>query len=187
MTRIWMAAVASVLCGLLVAGCEKASSAAKKIEEGAKKAAGQAKEAAKEAKESAKEATEAAKVAVLKPIEEALPKIEEKIKGLKEESATKAKAKLEEFKKLLEQFKAAAPDKWEALKDVLGVEWKVRCEPGAATSDPQPVEAARRAEEDSMLAEAGRGEPADVPPRDPEEVALELLQNELGARRIDGG
>ncbi|WP_425320604.1 hypothetical protein, partial [Mycobacterium alsense] len=25
------------------------------------------------------------------------------------------------------------------------------------------------------------------PRRDPEEVALELLQNELGARRIDGG
>jgi len=59
----------------------------------------------------------------------------------------------------------------------------VRCEPGAATSDPQPVEAARRAEEDSMLAEAG-GETSE--PRDPEEAALELLQNELGARRIDG-
>ena len=75
----------------------------------------------------------------------------------------------------------------EALKDVLGVDWKVRCEVAAASSDPAPVEQARRAEEDSMLAEAGRGEPADVPPRDPEEVALELLQNELGARRIDGG
>jgi len=36
-----------------------------------------------------------------------------------------------------------------------------------------------------MLAEAGRGDPAE-PRRDPEEVALELLQNELGARRIDG-
>jgi len=71
----------------------------------------------------------------------------------------------------------------EALKDVLGVDWKVRCEPAAAAADPQPVDAARRAEEDSMLAEAGSetGEP-----RDPEEAALELLQNELGARRIDG-
>ena len=36
MKRIWMASVASVICALLVAGCEKASSAAKKIEEGAK-------------------------------------------------------------------------------------------------------------------------------------------------------
>jgi DNA polymerase III subunit gamma/tau len=71
----------------------------------------------------------------------------------------------------------------EALKDVLGVDWKVRCEPAAAASDPQPVEAARRAEEDSMLAEAGS---QTAEPRDPEEAALELLQNELGARRIDG-
>jgi len=37
-----------------------------------------------------------------------------------------------------------------------------------------------------MLAEAGRSEPS-APRRDPEEVALELLQNELGARRIDNG
>ena len=37
-----------------------------------------------------------------------------------------------------------------------------------------------------MLAEAGRTEPA-APRRDPEEVALELLQSELGARRIDNG
>jgi DNA polymerase-3 subunit gamma/tau len=37
-----------------------------------------------------------------------------------------------------------------------------------------------------MLAEAGRSGPSE-PRRDPEEVALELLQTELGARRIDGG
>jgi len=36
-----------------------------------------------------------------------------------------------------------------------------------------------------MLAEAEREPTADGPRRDPEEVALELLQNELGARRID--
>ena len=37
-----------------------------------------------------------------------------------------------------------------------------------------------------MLAEAGRDDtPAER--RDPEEAALELLQNELGARRIDNG
>ena len=74
----------------------------------------------------------------------------------------------------------------EALKDVLGVDWKVRCEVASAASDPPPVEEARRAEEDSMLAEAGSETGSDEPRRDPEEVALELLQNELGARRIDG-
>jgi DNA polymerase-3 subunit gamma/tau len=36
-----------------------------------------------------------------------------------------------------------------------------------------------------MIAEA-RDHTAAAPRRDPEEVALELLQNELGARRIDG-
>ena len=88
----------------------------------------------------------------------------------------------------------------EALKDALGVNWRVRCEAGApATNDqkaeipaaPAPDEppapdsdSARRDEEESMLAEAGRSDPSE-PRRDPEEVALELLQNELGARRID--
>jgi len=83
----------------------------------------------------------------------------------------------------------------EALKDALGVNWRVRCEIGAGeaaaattsaapTAEPNPAVAdAQRAEEDSMIAEAGRVESA--PRRDPEEVALELLQNELGARRID--
>jgi DNA polymerase-3 subunit gamma/tau len=70
----------------------------------------------------------------------------------------------------------------EALRDVLGVDWKVRCEVAAAEQDspgnaPEP-------DEDSMLAEASHL--PDAPRRDPEEVALELLQNELGARRIDG-
>jgi hypothetical protein len=114
-----MAGVGLVVCGLLVAGCEVASSAGKKVEEGAKKAASQAKEAAKEAKESAKEAADAARVAFLKPVQDALPKIEEKIKGLSGETATKAKEKLADFTRLLEQFKSAAPDKWEALKDGL--------------------------------------------------------------------
>lgn len=81
----------------------------------------------------------------------------------------------------------------EALKDALGVNWRVRCETGApvpvapAAPEAQPTEpdAApdQRDEEEHMLAEAG-GEPS-APRRDPEEVALELLQNELGARRID--
>lgn len=50
---------------------------------------------------------------------------------------------------------------------------------------PDPVEIAR-AEEDDMLAEAAAEPSESMPRRDPEEVALELLQNELGARRIDG-
>jgi DNA polymerase-3 subunit gamma/tau len=83
----------------------------------------------------------------------------------------------------------------EALKDALGVNWRVRCETGPAT--PAPVAAPRAAapvadtvavvrdEEESMMAEAAEpGEPG--PRRDPEEVALELLQAELGARKIEG-
>ncbi|MBW0015447.1 DNA polymerase III subunits gamma/tau [Mycobacterium sp.] len=88
----------------------------------------------------------------------------------------------------------------EALKDALGVDWRVRCETGAPepAAAPSPVrhgppakepanaDSARQDEEEHLLAEAGRGERSE-PRRDPEEVALELLQNELGARRIDGG
>jgi DNA polymerase-3 subunit gamma/tau len=102
----------------------------------------------------------------------------------------------------------------EALKDALGVDWRVRCEAGAASLAPEaPVAPARpaerpsrrmvppppppseapvdpdtdeRAEEESMLAEAGQDDAA-TPRRDPEEAALELLHNELGARRIDNG
>ena len=82
----------------------------------------------------------------------------------------------------------------EALKDLLGVDWRVRCElgvgepaatPAAVAPEPEsdPVDA-RRAEEDGMIAEVGRDDAA--PRRDPEEAALELLKTELGARRIDG-
>ena len=100
----------------------------------------------------------------------------------------------------------------EALKDALGVNWQVRCETGAAvpaaeappaggavnppipeevpapTDVPAEVGSAQQDEDDEehMLAEAGRSDPA-APRRDPEEVALELLQNEMGARRIDNG
>ena len=83
----------------------------------------------------------------------------------------------------------------DALKDLLGVDWRVRCElgagelaavPDAVEPEPEsdPVDA-RRAEEDGMIAEVGRDDDA-APRRDPEEAALELLQTELGARRIDG-
>ncbi|BBY06108.1 DNA polymerase III subunits gamma/tau [Mycobacterium noviomagense] len=76
----------------------------------------------------------------------------------------------------------------EALKDALGVDWRVRCETGSATLTETPAaepDPAQRAEEESMLAEAGRESAPER--RDPEEAALELLQNELGARRIDNG
>ncbi|TDK91493.1 DNA polymerase III subunits gamma/tau [Mycobacterium paragordonae] len=85
----------------------------------------------------------------------------------------------------------------EALKDALGVNWRVRCETGppavadisaAAARVEEPVpepDSLQRDEEESMLAEAGRTDPSE-PRRDPEEVALELLQSELGARRIEG-
>jgi len=86
----------------------------------------------------------------------------------------------------------------EALKDALGVNWRVRCETGASVpAEVSPVapeaeelapapDLAQRDDEEHMLAEAGRGEPSTLR-RDPEEAALELLQNELGARRIDNG
>ncbi len=86
----------------------------------------------------------------------------------------------------------------DALKDALGVNWQVRCEAGggevAAPVDPrepppEPVgvrRAVERAEEDDMIAEAVRDDEDPAPRRDPEEAALELLQTELGARRIDG-
>jgi DNA polymerase III subunit gamma/tau len=79
----------------------------------------------------------------------------------------------------------------EALKDVLGVDWKIRCDMGGSqpAAAPHETEAppapARDDEEESMLAEASN-DTSEAPRRDPEEAALELLQNELGARRIDG-
>jgi DNA polymerase-3 subunit gamma/tau len=81
----------------------------------------------------------------------------------------------------------------DALKDALGVDWKIRCEPGPAAPEaaPQPESVApsppqRDDDEEDMLAEAGN-DTSEAQRRDPEEAALELLQSELGARRIDGG
>jgi DNA polymerase-3 subunit gamma/tau len=80
----------------------------------------------------------------------------------------------------------------DALKDALGVDWKIRCEAGPAVSEaaPEPERVApsppqRDDDEEDMLAEAGN-DTSEAPRRDPEEAALELLQSELGARRIDG-
>ncbi len=81
----------------------------------------------------------------------------------------------------------------DALKDALGVDWKIRCDVGsaaAASSNSEPESVApspppRNDDEEDMLAEAGN-DTSEAPRRDPEEAALELLQSELGARRIDG-
>jgi DNA polymerase-3 subunit gamma/tau len=81
----------------------------------------------------------------------------------------------------------------EALKDALGVDWKIRCEAGAAppaaVEQPAPPVAAPSTtsddDEEDMLAEAN-SDTSEVVRRDPEEAALELLQTELGARPIDG-
>ncbi|MGV0835733.1 DNA polymerase III subunits gamma/tau [Mycolicibacterium thermoresistibile] len=81
----------------------------------------------------------------------------------------------------------------DALKDALGVDWQIRCEAGGpppppAAEPPRPAPAAAPSadqdDEESMLAEAAHEDPG--PRRDPEEAAIELLQSELGARRIDG-
>ena len=58
--------------------------------------------------------------------------------------------------------------------------------PPAPVEAPADADSLQRAEEESMLAEAGQDD-ASTPRRDPEEAALELLQSELGARRIDNG
>ncbi|MUM27006.1 hypothetical protein FZI88_12465 [Mycobacterium sp. CBMA295] len=97
----------------------------------------------------------------------------------------------------------------DALKDALGVDWQIRCEVGAPEAaappppratkppprvptrpgrsipepEPEPEPMSPEDEEEQMLAEAGQAEAG--PRRDPEEVALELLQNELGARKIE--
>ena len=98
-------------------------------------------------------------------------------------------------KRLVEQHNADVIR--DALRDALGVNWRLRCEVGLGETDPvneplppepqpDPVDA-RRAEEDELIAEAVRDAAADASPRrDPEEVALELLKAELGARPIDG-
>ncbi len=92
-------------------------------------------------------------------------------------------------KRLNEQRNADVVE--EALKDALGIGLKVRYEVGSpsdagAVDVPVAADEVARDEEDSMLAEAG-SDTSETERRDPEEAALELLQSELGARRIDGG
>ncbi len=83
----------------------------------------------------------------------------------------------------------------DALKDALGVNWRVQFEAGPRESvaepeparepEPEPADAVQ-AEEEELIAEAVRDDADPAPRRDPEEVALEILQSELGAKKIDG-
>ena len=110
-----------VVACALAGGCD--STAAKKVEEkskaGVEAVKSATKEGVKEVKEAAASAADMARDAVVKPIQELLPKIEDKIKSMSGDAKAKASEKLEEVKKLLEEVKAAAPDKWEALKSKL--------------------------------------------------------------------
>ena len=76
----------------------------------------------------------------------------------------------------------------DALLDSLGLQWKVRYEVGAPSAAPATPAAPEAADEEAeLLAEAAATTSVDpAPRRDPEEVALELLQSELGARKIEG-
>jgi DNA polymerase-3 subunit gamma/tau len=100
-----------------------------------------------------------------------------------------------------------------ALRSVLGVDWNVRCEHTGANTGPAGVQSSQRSpdrpagkrselpprsadhgmppppeppdfEEPSMPA-SPHDEPIHSAPLDPEQVALELLAEQLGARRID--
>jgi DNA polymerase-3 subunit gamma/tau len=97
-----------------------------------------------------------------------------------------------------------------ALNAVLGVDWQVRCEHNdggldlgtgtAAKSPSTPSPPPRRqpeqqppppepppVDDDTMLAEAAEPPGEQLPRRDPEEVAMELLTAQLGARELDKG
>ena len=98
-----------------------------------------------------------------------------------------------------------------ALNAVLGVDWRVRCEhndgsldlgtspapkPPAAPNPPPsrhqldaqpPPPEPPPVDDDAMLAEAAEPPGEQPPRRDPEEVAMELLTAQLGARELDKG
>lgn len=88
-----------------------------------------------------------------------------------------------------------------ALKEVLGVDWTIRCDaadgsaargaPPAAPRGPQPrgplSDLVPPPDEDDIPDDYGDDDPA-VPRvvRDPEEMAIELLTSQLGAQRLEG-
>ena len=70
-------------------------------------------------KKDAEEVMAKGKAEFVKPIEAMVPKIEEKIKGLSGDAKATATTKLDELAALIKEFKAAAPDKWEGMKEKL--------------------------------------------------------------------
>lgn len=82
-----------------------------------------------------------------------------------------------------------------ALKSVLGVDWGIRCE--AATADgppvarpnlslvPNPPPDADEEAPDGYDARAVDPKTSEYVVRDPEEAAIELLTQQLGAKRLD--
>ena len=71
-----------------------------------------------------------------------------------------------------------------AVKDVLGVDWRVKA---VVDGGPEAAAAAPAPEEDPRDEEPGPPEAATGParPADPEAAAIELLKNTLGAQRMD--
>ena len=78
-------------------------------------------------------------------------------------------------------------------QDALGVDWRVRCDPGVGAptveattlAEPRPmVDPQRPKGQHDRRGRSGCRGPA--PRRDPEEVALELLSERVGRWRIDG-
>jgi len=70
----------------------------------------------------------------------------------------------------------------EALKEVLGVDWQVRCEvAGAPVVDESATPGFAPGDEP-----ADAEEPSDQPARSPEETAISLLESSLGAKKIPG-
>jgi DNA polymerase III subunit gamma/tau len=76
-----------------------------------------------------------------------------------------------------------------AVKDVLGVDWRVRVQVDGgmlveATPDRSPAGAEEDPRDDEPAGSADAAEP--VRRADPEQAAISLLESTLGARRLDG-
>jgi hypothetical protein len=113
MSRAVLSLVGLAVAAVLTAGCDDKKSSGsvslptsvKSLEESGKK--------------EAEELMAKGKAEFLKPIEAMVPKIEEKIKGLSGDAKATATTKLDELTALVKDFKAAAPDKWEGMKEKL--------------------------------------------------------------------
>jgi DNA polymerase-3 subunit gamma/tau len=75
-----------------------------------------------------------------------------------------------------------------ALREVLGVDWKIRVEVSGGSGGGAPPDAPGAVRDDDPRAEMSPDDPppAQAPPRDPERDAISLLRSTLGAQQIDG-